>query len=88
MQNTQKHPKSREQKTGTDRIVDLWHTVELLIGSAMLVLATGTLIILLNWPTRISGMNYLLIIIPYLSLTGALVTAQFIRQRIQRKEFT
>lgn len=86
MRSTRKPVSMRETTKPKKSRVGLWHNIELLIGLAMFVLSTGTLFTMLNWPLRLSGMNYWLIIIPYLSLTGALVTAQIIRRDVKRKE--
>lgn len=86
MRSTRNPVTTREKAKPQKNSAGLWHNIELLIGIAMFVLSTGTLFTLLNWPLRLSGMNYWLIIIPYLSLTGALVVAQFIRRDVQRKE--
>lgn len=79
-------PTGRGRIIHRNRTAERWLNLELVITIAMLTLSFGTLITLLNWPTKLAGMNYMFIIIPYLSLTGALFAAQIIRRRIQRKE--
>lgn len=86
MKSTRNPVRTRERRRPQPSVSSIWHSIELLIAVAMLVLSVGTLFTLLNWPLRLSGMNYWLIIVPYLSLTGALVAAQLIRRDAKRKE--
>lgn len=88
MRDTQTASVGRGQLTQQNRLNDRWQTIELTIVMSMLTLSFGTLITLLHWPLALSGMDYLLIIITYASLTGAQFTAKIIRWGIHRKEKT
>lgn len=88
MRDTQTASVGRGQLTQKNRLNDRWQTIELTVVITMLTLSFGTLITLLHWPLALSGMDYLLLIITYVSLTGAQFTAKIIRWGIHRKEKT
>lgn len=76
---------SRQYQTHQIRIIERWRIVELIIATAMMLSSIGVFVFMMNWPTVMSGMNYWLLIIPYVSLTCALFTAQALRRHTGRQ---